>query len=491
MQNGDMGGEVDREERHPLLDKSLSRRDFLKYAGVASIALGTAGGLGGVLAACGGSGASSGGGSGSTGPIKFGIMGSMGDASGLNVLRPAEMMFKDINASGGILGHQCEIVGPLDDHNETAQAITAFDSLVQQGCKVILGGSIDDVESALLSRIARASDVLYLSMFASTQAFMVNVLKDYSHYKNYFMYTPTDRGLYFCVQNPALLLKEKHGWNKVYMMREDMAWTTGVEQFYKDEAPKAGFQNVGISVVPVDVEDLTPYFRQAEQAGAQIMMTFISVFGEKLAAQAWESKFPAAMLGHNGILNDYGYWKRSNASWGPMATTSTWGSLEKSTPEWRDFCTKWYSTYTDDPRTPMWLGECTWRGIKSYKEAAERAGTIDTNPVIKELEKTYYPDAPTAGGFYGDGQGDWPHTWCTPTDTNLVYTPDPKRGAGLWESSPYSPMTQWQPKEVAPKTTFMLPGEPADYGRLVTVYPVRLAGGEYQEPPFFPGSPNA
>jgi ABC-type branched-subunit amino acid transport system substrate-binding protein len=484
MQNGDRDAESDRETGKTLLNNTVSRRDLLKYAGAAGIVLGATGGLGGVLAACGGSGTSSGGASGSTEPIKFGIMGSMGDASGLNVSRPAEMMFKDINANGGILGHQCEIVGPLDDHNETAQAITAFDSLVQQGCKVILGGSIDDVESAL-SRIARAPDVLYLSMFASTQAFMVNVLEDYQHYKNYFMYTPTDRGLYFCVQNPALLLKEKNGWSKVYMMREDMAWTEGVEQFYKDEAPKAG------SVVPVDVEDLTPYFRQAEQAGAQIMMTFISVFGEKLATQAWESKFAVAMLGHNGILNDYGYWQRSNGSWGPMATTSTWGSLEKATTEWRDFVTQWYTTYTDDPRTPMWLGECTWRGIKSYKEAAERANSIETDPVIKELEKTYYPDAPVAGGFYGDGQGDWPHTWSTPVDPNLVYTPNPTRGAGLWESSPYSPMTQWQPPDIAPKSTFMLPGEPADYGRLVTVYPVRLAGGDYQEPPFFPGSPNA
>ena len=31
-------------------------------------------------------------------PIKFGIMGPMGDATGLNVLRPAELMIKKINS---------------------------------------------------------------------------------------------------------------------------------------------------------------------------------------------------------------------------------------------------------------------------------------------------------------------------------------------------------------------------------------------------------
>ena len=486
----DHEGGAGREEGGVLQDKNLSRRQFLKYAGAAGVALGAAGSLGGVLSACGSSGGSSGGG-GSEGPIKFGILGAMGDASGKNVLRVAEMMFKDINAAGGILGHQCEIVGPIDDHMETAQAIQGFETLLAKGVNVILGASIDDVEAALLSRISRASDVLYLSMFASTQAFMENVYKDYDHFKNYFMYTPTDQGLYYCVQNPAVQLMDQYGWKKVHMLREDMVWTEGIETFFKEQAPKAGLELAGISVVPVDVEDLTPYFRAAEQAGAQQIMTFISVFGERLANQAWENKVPIAIAGHNGILNDYGYWQRSNGAWGCMATTSTWGSLQKQTAEWRDFVTKWFTTYSDDPRTPMWLGECTWRGIKSYQEAAERANSVETAALIPELEKTYYPDAPTRGGFYGPGQGEWPHAWCSPIDPAAAATADPERGQGLWESSPYSPMTQWQPPEVAPKDTFVLPGQPDDYGRLVTVYPDYIKAGDFQEPPFFPGSPNA
>ena len=139
----------------------------------------------------------------------------------------------------------------------------------------------------------------------------------------------------------------------------------------------------------------------------------------------------------------------------------------------------------------MWLGECTWKAIKSYKEAAERAGTIDIDAIILEMEKTYYPDAPQAGGFYGPDDGDWPHTWCTPIDKNQVYTENPERGPGLWESSPYSPMTQWVPPELAPEDHFNLPGEAEGYGKLVTVYPEKLAGGKFQLPPFFPDSPNA
>ncbi len=491
MRSGEKKPDLDSDLSKRLLGgRPLSRRQFLKTAGVAGAAIGLGTGVGGLLAGCG-----DGGSSGTTGAsgdvIKIGIMGPMADPTGMNVLRPAEMMIKKINAAGGIIGKQIEIVGPIDDHWETAQAITAYETLLKEGVHVILSGSDDNVESALLSRIGQNPDVLYLSMFASTQGHMVNVRDDYEKFKGYFMFTAIDDGLYYCVEEPAIMLKEKFGWNKAYMIREDMVWTEGIEQYFKDSAPQKGFEIVGIDVVPLDVEDLTPYFRNAEKAGAQMIWTMISVFGEKLANQAWDSKVPIAMFGHNGILNDYGYWERSNGAWGPMATTSTWGSLEKHSPEWRDFLTEWFTTYSDDPRTPMWLGECTWRGIKAYQEAVERAGTIETDAVIKELEMTYYPDAPVAGGFYGPGEGIWPHTWAMPIDEAERAKADPTRGEGLWMSSTLNPMTQWQPKEIAPADSFVLPGTPDDYGRLVTIWPPALAGGEYQLPPFFPESPNA
>jgi len=44
----------DREAKTPETGKAVSRRDFLKMAGVAGATIGVAGGLGGVLAACGG-----------------------------------------------------------------------------------------------------------------------------------------------------------------------------------------------------------------------------------------------------------------------------------------------------------------------------------------------------------------------------------------------------------------------------------------------------
>ncbi|UCF94879.1 MAG: ABC transporter substrate-binding protein [Desulfobacterales bacterium] len=338
-------------------------------------------------------------------PIKFGIMGPMGDATGLNVLRPAELMIKKINADGGILGRKIEIVGPYDTKWQPAEGIRAFERLKAARVDVILSGIIDDSEAGLLSRIAATKDILYFSEFASTMTFMENVRKDYENYKNYFMFTPIDPGLYWCVEGPGMMFNKQFGWKNVYMIREDSVWTEGIGEMVLKETPTHGLNVVGHEVVPIDVKDVTPYFRKAEKAGADMIYTFFSAFGEAAASQMWENKITIPMFGHNGVLNDYGYWNRSKGAWGPMATTSKWGSLEKYSPEWRNFVVEWYTTYQDDPRTPMWLGECTWKSIKAYKEAVERTGSFEIDAVIKELEKTYYPDAPTMGGFYGPDEG--------------------------------------------------------------------------------------
>jgi ABC-type branched-subunit amino acid transport system substrate-binding protein len=417
--------------------------------------------------------------------VKIGIMAPMGDATGLNVSRPAELMVKKINAAGGILGKKIEIVGPYDGKWEAADGIRAFERLKAAGVDLILSGIIDDAEAALLSRIAATDNILYFSEYASTMTFMENVRNDYEHYKNYFMFTPIDPGLYWCVEGPGLMFKEQFGWDEVYMIREDSVWTEGIGKMVLEETPTHGLKVVGSDVVPLDVKDLSPYFRKAQAAGADMIYTFIAVFGEAAAIQSWEHKLTIPTIGHNGILNDYGYWQRSKGAWGPAATTSEWGSLEKYSQEWRDFMVEWFTTYQDDPRTPMWLGECTWKSIKAYKEAVERAGTFEINAVIKELEKTYYPDAPTIGGFYGPGEGEWPHTWCIPINEAEWFEKNPKRGPGLWRPSHMIPMTQWQPMDLAPANTFLLPGMPEDYGRLVTIWPPHLAGGKYQYPPYF------
>jgi ABC-type branched-subunit amino acid transport system substrate-binding protein len=418
-------------------------------------------------------------------PIKFGIMGPMGDATGLNVLRPAELMINKINAAGGILGRKIEIVGPYDTKWQPAEGIRAFERLKAAGVDVILSGIVDDSEAGLLSRIAATDDILYFSEFASTMTFMVNVRKKYKKFKNYFMFTPIDPGLYWCVEGPGLMLNKQFGWKNVYMMREDSVWTEGIGEMVLKETPTHGLNVVGFDVVPIDAKDLSPYFRKAEKAGADMIYTFFSSFGEAAASQAWDSKLTIPMLGHNGALNDFGYWKRSKGAWGPLITTSKWGSLEKQSAEWRDFMIEWFTGYKDDPRTPMWLGECTWKSIKAYKEAVERAGSFEIDAVIKELENTYYPDAPTMGGFYGPDEGEWPHTWCIPKDEKARFEKNPTRGPGLWRPSHMIPMTQWQPKEKAPAATFILPGVPDDYGRLVTIWPPHIAGGEFQYPPHY------
>ncbi|MCL4552245.1 MAG: ABC transporter substrate-binding protein [Candidatus Marsarchaeota archaeon] len=133
-------------ERGLLEGRELSRREFLKYAGLAGAVVGVGGGLGGWLAACGSSGtattATSGGASGpGTGaPIKIGvatdITGVMAE-DGRHHVRAIQMAAAEINAAGGLLGKTVDAMVVDTGSNTPAELVSARDSLKSAGVDMI------------------------------------------------------------------------------------------------------------------------------------------------------------------------------------------------------------------------------------------------------------------------------------------------------------------------------------------------------------------
>jgi hypothetical protein len=218
------------------------------------------------------------------------------------------------------------------------------------------------------------------------------------------------------------------------MLREDMVWTEGIETFFKDEAPKAVWVACGRGPSTWRTSRPTSGRRRSRRRNHDLHLVF---GGWPTRPGRQSSPSPCR---HNGILNDYGYWERGKGAWGHGHDLDV-GSLEKQPAEWRD-SSRSGSRPTRTIRTPMWLGECTWRAIKSYQKRG--TGQQHRDPaVIAELEDVL-PDAPVAGGSE-ERQGDWPHAWCTPVDQSSRL-----RRSSAWPGTVgvrRSPMTQWQPPE--------------------------------------------
>ena len=224
------------------------------------------------------------------------------------------------------------------------------------------------------------------------------------------------------------------------MLREDMVWTEGIETFFKEQAPKAGLEIAGISVVPVDVEDLTPYFRSAEQAGAaddhDVHLGLRREAGQPGVGEQGPDRHPRAQR-HPERLRLLGAEQRApGARWRRRRP----GGASRSRRRLARFR---HASGSRRTRTipGRRCGSASAPGARSSPTRKRPSGPTPSRlaAVIPELEKTYYPDAPTRGGFYGDGQGDWPHAWCSPIDATASATADPPSAVpGLWESSPSS-----------------------------------------------------
>lgn len=161
----------------------ISRRDFLKAAGVTAAALG--------LTACGGSGSSSV--AAGDAALKVGVMGPLtGDLSvyGTAVVNGALLYLNKVNADGGVNGKQIEII-KMDEQGDATQAVNCFTQMVEQQVSGIIG---DVTTGPTLAIVAESQDYLPMPMVtASATAEAVTYdAETGTVYENMFRSTFTD-----------------------------------------------------------------------------------------------------------------------------------------------------------------------------------------------------------------------------------------------------------------------------------------------------------
>jgi urea transport system substrate-binding protein len=138
--------------------RDLSRRNLLKGLALGGAAVGLGGSLGSVLAAC-----SPGGGS--TSPIKIGVLtditGAFGVVGKSNQLT-AQFTIDEINAAGGVLGRQLQMV-LVDSATDPAIGATVARQLVEKDkVDVVIGGVASNMREAIKGIIATTGKTIYI-----------------------------------------------------------------------------------------------------------------------------------------------------------------------------------------------------------------------------------------------------------------------------------------------------------------------------------------
>jgi branched-chain amino acid transport system substrate-binding protein len=231
-------------------------------------------------------------------------------------------------------------------------------------------------------------------------------------------------------------------------MHQDVAWARATAGFVqKMYFAKAGWTIVGQESYPTGTSDFSSSLMKARAAGAQVIMPIFDMPQSGILVKQWNGmRVPAILAGFISPLAGSEAWKTFDGKIsGAMNTIFEMGSAiaSDSVPASKAF----YANYEKKYGKKIQAGHGpapAYESVYILKEAIERAGSIDPDAIVAQLEKT------DRNGVMGRIRYDAGH--------QAVYGFDPKETC-------LSTVFQWTPD-----------------GRRVIVFPASIADAKIQLP---------
>jgi branched-chain amino acid transport system substrate-binding protein len=325
-------------------------------------------------------------------PIRIGVNTAIQLQVGRDAIDAVRMAVDEVNERGGVLGGKLEVV--VADEGEAATegpkvGIAAVNKLTgEDRVNVLIGGYDSGVTLGELPHISRAKTI-FLGIGSASPAIQQKVKDDYEHYKYIFRVNPINSAK----QANALLdfitgkLKGELGLSKVAILGENAKWVQDMVPSLRKGAEAAGLEVPLAEFFDVQTADFSPIFAKLKSSGSQYLILIISHGASDVFVKQWyDAKVPVPVGGIDVKSMDANFFDRVGGK--SIAEVSAnfvvRAPLTPSTVAWWDKFVRLYN------RPPVYTAPGAYDAVHIYAEAVARAGSADTDKVIKELEKTDY-----------------------------------------------------------------------------------------------------
>jgi branched-chain amino acid transport system substrate-binding protein len=329
-------------------------------------------------------------------PIKIGAILPLADATGKDGIRSMQLAVKEINAKGGLLGRQVELI-VIDDEMKPDKGAAALDKLATvDNVDVFVGGMSSGVTMALIPGMKKYGKVTVWCGGASGK------IEEAMEGQNWFFHLHSwdyQQGAIYEVGWKDMMQKYPQiKRKKVFMAYEEGPFGSGSYKAGKPLAEAGGYEIQGEAFKSAALgggdyrsvlrhakeynpdsfiwggydKDALPMLEQAKEIG----------FAPPLyigAPPAWPVDFVKSPL-NEGVFF-YSMWNESIKN------------VSKLSKKYSD---DFHKEYKDSPTT--YFGPLAYTNIMIVAEAIKRAGTLDTAALIKALEATNY-DSPMGDKF--------------------------------------------------------------------------------------------
>jgi len=357
--------------------------------------------------------------------IKIGIAGPMAFVQGQHHWYGAEFGADEINAKGGILVGNKKLPIKLVkiDTNEilsVPDAASAIERAITRDKVDFLMGGFRTEAVFAIQDMAMDYKKIFLGCGAATPELCLRVGKDYNKYKYWFRVTPINSMLLAKVDFILLAIVAKAMGQelgitnpKVAIFAEKAVWADPIVAAAKANLPKMGMEVVGEWRPSNTATDVTAELSAINASGAHIIFTTISgPMGIPYAKKWGELKIPAASVGINVESQKKGFWEATGGLGNYDTSINTYARVE-ITPATIPFYDKFTAKVGEFPTYNAGTNDA----IQILAAAIEKTGTLDSDKLVSELEKTNFLGAAGRIVFTKDHDVTWGPGYVTATGT--------------------------------------------------------------------------
>ena len=334
-------------------------------------------------------------------PIIIGVPTSLGFLEGKEAHKAVQIAVSEINAKGGVNvgGTQRPLKVAATDLRDAAPGVPVPEALLglekiileKKPTAIVVGPFRSEALIAGMDIIAKYK-VPMLGTVAMSPGSEAKIKKDPEKYKYIFRTCLNSIYLVKYLAGTMSLINKEFGFNKVFVMHQDVAWARGgagaMKKMYFD---KAGWEVMGMEAYPTGTTDFSSGLMKARAAGAHVIMPIFDMPQSGILVKQWKSmKVPALMFGFISPLAGSKAWKTFDGKiGGGMNCIFEIGNSIASSkvPKSQAFTDKYKQTFGTQIQSGHGVAPA-YESVYILTEAIERAGSLDPDAIVRELKKT-------------------------------------------------------------------------------------------------------
>ncbi|HEY6511616.1 MAG TPA: ABC transporter substrate-binding protein [Burkholderiaceae bacterium] len=297
-----------------------------------------------------------------------GFLGALGEYAVMGI----KMATDEINAAGGVLGRQLDVMS--EDSVNPQVASSKAQRMIERDNVALLMGEINSASALTISQVAARNKKLFMSIGARSDALRG---KDCNRYTFHVDIPVT---VMVNAAGQALLRDNMVKGKKIFSLTADYLFGHDLSKAAKKFFAANGGEQIGDELVATDVTDFSPYLLKIRQARPDLVATNLA--GNQVTnfvKQYAEFGLPYAVAGFN--LNTADAWAAGEGNLGGIWPT-VWHH-ELSTPGSKAFTAAFTKKHGKPPENHAWI---EYVSLKILAQAIEQTKSTDTDKLIAYFE---------------------------------------------------------------------------------------------------------